>query len=163
MHPGLEQHYGFLFEPELLKEIDAVSVFRAIPQGQQLIDIGDPITALPLVLDGAIKILKEDDQDDELLLYFIEHGDTCAMTFSCCLGNAKSKIKAVTESNTSLLLVPAQQMELWMGKYKSWRSFVLDSYHSRMTELLETIDTICLLYTSPSPRDRTRSRMPSSA
>ena len=24
-------------------------------------------------------------------------------------------------------------------------------------------DTICLLYTSPSPRDRTRSRMPSSA
>ena len=97
------------------------------------------------MLDGAIKILKEDDQDDELLLYFIEHGDTCAMTFSCCLGNAKSKIKAVTESNTSLLLVPAQQMELWMGKYKSWRSFVLDSYHSRMTELLETIDTIAFM------------------
>ena len=24
-------------------------------------------------------------------------------------------------------------------------------------------DTVCLLYTSPSPRDRTRSRMPSSA
>ena len=27
----------------------------------------------------------------------------------------------------------------------------------------ELLDTICLLYTSPSPRDRTRSRMPSSA
>ena len=27
----------------------------------------------------------------------------------------------------------------------------------------QTIPTICLLYTSPSPRDRTRSRMPSSA
>ena len=26
-----------------------------------------------------------------------------------------------------------------------------------------TTDNICLLYTSPSPRDRTRSRMPSSA
>ena len=27
----------------------------------------------------------------------------------------------------------------------------------------ETLTKICLLYTSPSPRDRTRSRMPSSA
>jgi len=27
----------------------------------------------------------------------------------------------------------------------------------------EDLDTICLLYTSPSPRDRTRHRMPSSA
>ena len=26
-----------------------------------------------------------------------------------------------------------------------------------------TLRTVCLLYTSPSPRDRTRSRMPSSA
>ena len=29
--------------------------------------------------------------------------------------------------------------------------------------LLEKEQSICLLYTSPSPRDRTRSRMPSSA
>ena len=27
----------------------------------------------------------------------------------------------------------------------------------------EVVSTLCLLYTSPSPRDRTRSRMPSSA
>ena len=30
-------------------------------------------------------------------------------------------------------------------------------------QLFATLDTTCLLYTSPSPRDRTRSRMPSSA
>ena len=28
---------------------------------------------------------------------------------------------------------------------------------------LDKVDRVCLLYTSPSPRDRTRSRMPSSA
>ena len=33
-----------------------------------------------------------------------------------------------------------------------------DFFHSKTIKLL-----ICLLYTSPSPRDRTRSRMPSSA
>ena len=30
-------------------------------------------------------------------------------------------------------------------------------------EILNNHDWYCLLYTSPSPRDRTRSRMPSSA
>ena len=30
-------------------------------------------------------------------------------------------------------------------------------------DVSSVLDIICLLYTSPSPRDRTRSRMPSSA
>ena len=41
---------------------------------------------------------------------------------------------------------------------------------SNMSEIIwamnagfDTLDSFCLLYTSPSPRDRTRSRMPSSA
>ena len=34
---------------------------------------------------------------------------------------------------------------------------------SPVTGVLTKIDLNCLLYTSPSPRDRTRSRMPSSA
>ena len=34
---------------------------------------------------------------------------------------------------------------------------------SRVPTKTEVISMICLLYTSPSPRDRTRSRMPSSA
>ena len=38
-------------------------------------------------------------------------------------------------------------------------STLLDHYVGRPTPLYEA----CLLYTSPSPRDRTRSRMPSSA
>src|SRR5665811_1378527 len=32
-----------------------------------------------------------------------------------------------------------------------------------LTAAVDVVRTICLLYTSPSPRDRTRSRMPSSA
>ena len=33
----------------------------------------------------------------------------------------------------------------------------------KLQEEKEPINNVCLLYTSPSPRDRTRSRMPSSA
>ena len=36
-------------------------------------------------------------------------------------------------------------------------------YRGRHFQRFWVLEEICLLYTSPSPRDRTRSRMPSSA
>ena len=36
-------------------------------------------------------------------------------------------------------------------------------YSERVAQVIELVTKPCLLYTSPSPRDRTRSRMPSSA
>ncbi len=141
----LERHYGYLFEPELLDEIEAVGKCKLIKQGERLLDIGQDIRVMPLIFSGAIKILREDDQGDELLLYFIEKGDTCAMTFSCCLGNGKSEIRAIAESDTELLMIPIEKLDEWMAKYQSWREFILDSYHTRMSELLETIDTLAFM------------------
>ena len=83
--------------------------------------------------------------DDREILYFIEKGDTCAMTFSCCLGSGKSEIRAIAESDTELLMIPISKMDEWMAKYQSWREFILDSYHTRMSELLETIDTLAFM------------------
>ncbi len=145
MNVKLQQHYGYLFEPELLQEIDSIGVYRKIRQGEQLMDIGEPITHMPLLLTGAIKILREDEKGDELLLYFLEKGDSCAMTFSCCMGKKKSEIRAVAESDVELLMIPVEKMQLWMGQYTTWQHYILDSYHTRMMELLETVDTLAFM------------------
>ena len=145
MLEDLQQHYGYLFEDELIQEINKVGVVKDIPEGAQLIEIGDYIKSMPLLVSGAIKILREDEEGDELILYFIEQGDTCAMTLSCCLGSAKSEIRAIAETDTKLIMIPVEKMEEWLAKYKTWQQFVLQSYHSRMTELLEAIDTIAFL------------------
>lgn len=141
----LKKHYGHLFENQLLEEISNVSTIKNIPEGIKIIDVGQTLTKMPLLLEGAVKILRDDDNGDELLLYFLEKGDTCAMTLTCCTGNAKSEIKAITEIDTKLIMVPVSYMEIWMGKYKSWRDFVLESYQTRMLELLDTIDKIAFL------------------
>ncbi|TXE16741.1 Crp/Fnr family transcriptional regulator [Psychroserpens burtonensis] len=141
----LKQNYGYLFEDELLNEINDVGAYKDIPEGYQLIEIGDYIKSMPLLVSGAIKILREDTNGDELILYFIEQGDTCAMTLSCCLGQSKSEIRAIAETDTKLIMIPVQKMEEWLGKYKSWQRFILQSYHDRMGELLQAIDTIAFL------------------
>lgn len=141
----LTEQYGYLFEEDLLQEINTLGVYKKITKGTKLIDIGNYIKSMPLLIDGAIKILREDDKGDELVLYFIEQGDTCAMTLSCCLGRTKSEIIAIAETDVRLIMISVEKMESWLGKYKTWQQFILQSYHNRMTELLEAIDTIAFL------------------
>ncbi len=141
----LQTYFGGLFEEPLLQEINQVGTLKEIPAGYKLIDIGDYVRAMPLLISGAIKIMRDDDDGDELLLYFLERGDTCAMTLSCCLGQTKSEIKAIAEMDTKLIMIPIQKMEEWTGKYKTWRNFVFQSYHQRLEELLHTIDGIAFM------------------
>lgn len=145
MRTELEEAYGFLFEKELIDEIVESGTIKTVSAGARIIEIGDYVTGMPLLLNGAIKILREDNDGDELLLYFLERGDTCAMTLSCCLGQTKSEIRAIAENDTTLIMIPISKMEKWTAKYKSWRNFVFDSYHTRLSEMLDTIDTIAFL------------------
>jgi len=141
----LKQNYGHLFEDALLQEINEVGTFKEVSEGYKLMEVGQYIKAMPLLVEGAIKILRDDEDGDELLLYFLERGDTCAMTLTCCLGDTKSEIRAIAELDTKLIMVPIQKMEEWTGKYKSWRNFVFQSYHNRLMEMLDTIDSIAFM------------------
>lgn len=131
-----------IFEKELIEEIKEVSQIMEFKQDDVLIDFGQYMRGMPLLIEGAIKIMREDFDEGELLLYFLEKGDTCAMTMSCCMGNNKSEIRAIAENDGMVLMIPVQKMEEWLGKYKSWRAFVFNSYNNRFNELLSAIDSI---------------------
>lgn len=145
MIEGLQRNYAYLFEDTLLKEISEIGTFKMVPEGFTLIDIGDNIKSMPLILSGAIKVMREDENGDDLILYFVEQGDTCAMTITCCMGETKSEIRAVAETDTRIIMIPIEKMQEWMHKYPSWQNFILQSYHERMKELLEAIDSIAFL------------------
>ena len=141
----LHQTYGLLFEEALLNEIEQVALLKEFNEGDVIIDFGDKILKMPLLLSGAIKILREDFDEGELLLYFIEKGDTCSMSMTCCIGETKSEIKAVAETKGKLVMIPVMYMELWLGKYKSWRNYVFNSYNNRLKEMLNAIDSLAFM------------------
>ncbi len=141
----LQDAYGFIFEDKLIEEINEVGIYKSFKKDDVIIEIGDYLKSMPLLITGAVKVLREDQDGDELLLYFLERGDTCAMTLTCCIGNAQSEIRAIAESDTQLLMIPVQKMEEWTAKYTSWRHFVFESYQSRLSEMLDTLDTIAFL------------------
>ncbi len=125
----LQQTYGYIFEDKLIEEIVETSLLRDFKEGDILIDFGDAINF----------------DEGELLLYFIEKGDTCAMTMACCLGETKSEIRAVAETKGQLIMIPVGKMEEWLGKYKSWRNYVFNSYNNRLKEMLSAIDNLAFM------------------
>jgi CRP/FNR family transcriptional regulator len=138
----LEERFQFIFEPKLLNEICQNGHIRIFKPDETIVDIGMMITHMPLVMSGSIKIMTEDEKGNELLLYYLELGETCAVTLNCCTRKTKSTIRAITETEAEILFVPVERMDEWMIKYKSWRAYVLDSYNERLNEMVKAIDNI---------------------
>ncbi|MGG5506002.1 MULTISPECIES: Crp/Fnr family transcriptional regulator [unclassified Myroides] len=141
----IKEKYRNLFEAKLLDEIIEVSTIKDFTEGERLMEIGEYIKKIPLLLAGAIKIIREDQKEGEIVLYYIEEGDTCAMTLTCCLGETKSQVRSIAEKDGSVILVPVGKMDDWLVRYKSWRNFVLNSYNNRMNEMLSAIDSLAFM------------------
>jgi CRP/FNR family transcriptional regulator len=82
------------------------------------------IKSMLLPLSGSIKIIRPDYDGEELLLYHLEKGNTCAMTITCSLGATTSEIHALTETSVKLLTIPIGKMEERSSRHKTWRNFV---------------------------------------
>ncbi|MDO9136569.1 MAG: Crp/Fnr family transcriptional regulator [Lutibacter sp.] len=141
----LDDYFSEIFEKELINEIVEIGIFRVIASGETLIDIGDNMTHVPLILKGAVKIIREDKKGDELALYFLERGDTCAISFINCINKSRSMFRGVAEKETEGIFVPVSKIDDWLVKYKSWRHFIIDSYHMRLIEMVESIDSLAFM------------------
>ncbi|WP_177765207.1 MULTISPECIES: Crp/Fnr family transcriptional regulator [Flavobacteriaceae] len=138
----LESYFSSLFEEELIDEMVQIGQIRSFEENEILIDLNQTISHMPLLLHGAIRIMRDDDNDGELLLYYLEKGDTCAMTMTCCLGTKTSNIRATAETDGEMLMIPVQKMDEWLAKYATWRAFVFNSYQDRLDEMMRSIDNL---------------------
>jgi len=128
-------------EPKLLAEINQHARFKKINKGETIIHPGDVIVFIPIVISGSIRVIRGDYKGNEVFLYHLYPGQTCAMSLTCCQSGSKSAIKAVAEDETEILQIPVNFIESWFI-YHEWRAFISSNYFNRFTELLEVVDLI---------------------
>ena len=141
----LSDYYSTVFEEKLIDEIVKVGHFDKIKGGELLIDIGEDMTHIPLILNGVVKIIRREREGEELVLYFLERGDTCAISFVNCINRKKSIFKGVVEQDIEAIFLPVEHIDDWLMKFKSWRHFIIDSYHFRLIEMVESIDSLAFM------------------
>jgi len=130
------------FEPELMDEIIANGVIKTIPAGEVLMRTGQFIKSTMLILEGNVKVFRENEDGGEFLMYFLQPGEACAISIICAAKTEASRVMAKTTEETTVLMIPLQLLDRWMLEYKSWYHFVLSTYRNRFDELLTLIDQV---------------------
>jgi CRP/FNR family transcriptional regulator, anaerobic regulatory protein len=113
-----------------------------VAAGEELMSIGGAFKTIPVIVDGSIKVVREDDDGNELFLYYLTEGQTCAMSLNCCLMSKASEVRATAEEDTVLISIPGDSAGRWMSDLPEWRDFILNTYQLRFREMLHTIDGI---------------------
>lgn len=138
----VRENFPELTEATLLQEIVEHGRISKVQREEKIMDIGSQIKYMPLIIEGSIKILRQDNQGRELFLYYLQPGETCAMSLTCCMASEKSSIRAIAEEDTEMIMLPVEFMDSWTSHYPSWKNFVMTTYRRRFEELLHTIDGI---------------------
>jgi len=139
----IHQKFPQLAEKGLQEEIADVGKIYDFAPGEVIMDYGSYVRMVPLIIEGSIKVTREDDSfGKELLLYFLGAGETCSMSFSCCMMDKKSAIRTEAIERTRLIGIPVKFVDNWMGKYQSWKNFVMTNYDKKMLELVKVIDSV---------------------
>jgi CRP/FNR family transcriptional regulator len=142
VHDDLLRKSYPLFEDQLVNEIEGQGEFKTFPANEILMRKGQYIRSTMLVLNGLIKVYREDDEGNEFLMYYLKPGEACALSLVCAAKHEASPIMAKTVVETDVMMVPVDTMSEWMSKFKSWYQFVIETYRTRFDELLATLDNV---------------------
>jgi CRP/FNR family transcriptional regulator len=130
------------FEEQLFEEIVANGTIKEIKAGETLLRVGQTIRSTILILDGLVKLYREDNEGKEFFIYHLDAGEACSLSMVCAAKHETSEVLAKALTDAVVLTIPLEFMDVWMTKYKSWYQFVITSYRNRFEELLKTVDAI---------------------
>lgn len=141
----IRTHFPNLNDVKLINAIANVAEEHTFPAGKVIMDFGVYVNMIPLVLSGTIKVMREDKDGNELFLYYLNGGETCAASFTCCMQAKQSYMKTIAEEDTHILGLPIKEVDDWISEFRVWKRFVMQAYDARILDLARTVDSIAFL------------------
>lgn len=138
----IKTKFSSIFEKKLIDEIMEVGEIRSFKEGEIVMDYGKPVRFMPIIISGTLRVMRKDEEDREIILYYLSNNESCAMAYACCMEAKKSEIKAIAEDNVELIAIPHNKLDEWLVKYSSWKSYIFSSFTQRFNELLKSLESI---------------------
>ncbi len=130
------------YDKSLVDELIGKSQFVEVPPNTKILEEDKYIQVIPLVFEGRIKVIRKGESGKEILLYYINRGESCALSIVTGLNRAKSVAYAVTETKTKMFVIPIEVIRDLHCRYPQCDDFLLRLFHNRFNELILFIDSI---------------------
>ncbi len=131
-----------IFHTLLKDEVTEFGQLKKFPAGAVIQQEDSYVKAIPLVLNGSLKVMRTDKDGNEIFLYYITPGESCIMSFLGGLHNETSKVKAIVEEDSEIVFIPVDKASEWVKKFPEWSDFIFRLYHKRFEELLTAVNAI---------------------
>ncbi|MBI1781706.1 MAG: Crp/Fnr family transcriptional regulator [Sphingobacteriales bacterium] len=128
------------FENKLIENLEDKAEIKVFEPGEILMKTGQYFKSILLIVDGLIKVYREDEEGHEYFIYYLQPGQACALSMMSATRQEKSEVLGKVVNRTTVIAIPLEYMDQWMHDYKSWYNFVLETYRKRFEELLITLD-----------------------
>ena len=138
----LDDLIEFRSSPEVRLKLLSYGIEKIFSEGEVILNEDTFVRAIPLVITGNVKVVQTDQNGREILLYYIKSGESCIMSFMAGLHQGKSKVKAVADEQTELLLIPMEKVSLLIKEYPEWLDYLFRLHHKRFEELLEVVNAV---------------------
>ncbi|MCU0327550.1 MAG: Crp/Fnr family transcriptional regulator [Chitinophagales bacterium] len=129
-----------VFSQPLKQEIFNIGIQKEFAKDTIIQDINHNVRGFPLMLSGLVKVFRIDEHGKEILLYYLQPGESCVLCFITCLKKEKSRIKAIAEQDSNLIFIPSEYIDTLLRKYPELMYYFFHQYHSRMEEFIDLVE-----------------------
>lgn len=138
----LEDIKEFSSSPQLITQLRLHSIYKKYPAGQVILNENTAIRSIPIVMKGRLKVIRTEEDGREILLYYIQAGESCIMSFLGGMYQQTSKVRAEVEQEAEILFLPIEKVSIFIQDYPQWLDYIFRLYHKRFEELLEMVNAI---------------------
>lgn len=126
----------------LTEEIDNIGTVQGFEKNTVLLKENSYVKVIPLVISGLIKIYKEEENGNEVLLYYIKPGETCIVSVMAGEKGEKANVKGVVEEDCSVILIPSDQLYKLRKNHPSWNLFIYKQFNDKFDEVIEMVKVL---------------------
>ena len=130
--------FGFLgsdFSIELQKH----AIVTNVKAKTEIIREGQKNKFVPFLIKGSIRVFSLND-GRELIYYYIRPNDSCLMTFSSIFSDYISRIYAIAEEDSEVLLIPVSVVHEWLIKFPQINRLFYGEYEKRFVDVMNMVN-----------------------
>jgi len=132
----------FNSSPRVKEKLLSYGTSKHFREGDVILNENAHINAIPIVTSGSIRVMRSDEDGREILLYYIQAGESCIMSFLGGMHHDTSKVRAIAEEDTNILFIPIDKVNSLIHEFPEWLDYIFRLYHKRFEELLEVVNAV---------------------
>lgn len=126
----------------LLDELEKIGLLQNFDKDTIVLKENSYIKVIPLLINGLIKIYKEEENGNEVLLYYIKPGETCIVSVMAGEKDEKATVKGVVEEDCSVVLIPKDKLYSLRKNFPIWNMFIYEQFNDKFYEVIDMVKVL---------------------